>query len=171
MQDEHALYVRERIRYLQSQINSHFLYTTLESIRGMCAAHQEQAVRSAITLLAGIYRYCAAPDLMVPLAEEIRITQQYEKLFQYVKPNEIEILFQIPQELQQQPVPRMLIQPLVENALMHGFMNRGSREGTIRVKARKNGNGMEITVENDGAGISAEKIMELNEISGQNRES
>ncbi len=170
MYDDHTLYLRERVRFLQSQINSHFLYTTLESMRGMCAAHQEQAIRSAITLLAGIYRYCAAPELTVPLAEEIRITQQYEKLYKYMKPNEIAIMFQIPQELQQQPVPRMLIQPLVENALMHGFMNQGIREGTIRVKARKNGDGMEITVENDGTGISAEKIMELNELSGQNQE-
>ena len=162
MYDDHTLYLRERVRFLQSQINSHFLYTTLESMRGMCAAHQEQAVRSAITLMAAIYRYCAAPELTVPLAEEIRITQQYEKLFRYVKPNEIEVAFRVPQELQQAAVPRMLIQPLVENALMHGFMNQGLKEGSIQVRANRNGDRVEITIENDGAGISAEKIVELN---------
>ena len=170
MQDEHALYVQERIRYLQSQINSHFLYTTLESMRGMCAAHQEQALRSAITQLAAMYRYSVLPELTVPLEEEIRVARIYDELLRRVKPHEIALVFQIPQELMQQPVPRMLIQPLVENALLHGFLNRGIDEGTIRIRARRKEDRFLLTIENDGIGIDAEKIVELNEQSGKNRQ-
>ena len=77
--DYSALYRQERIRFLQSQINNHFLYTTLESMRGMMAMGKTDAVRSSLTQMATIYRYCSETAIQVPLSDEIRITELIQK--------------------------------------------------------------------------------------------
>ena len=169
MKDYQALYHQERIRFLQSQINSHFLYTTLESLRGMYAAGKDQAFRAAITQLATLYRYCAQPELTVPLEEEVRVAQAYHQLMCSIIPNEISLEWRIPRELTSWPVPRMLIQPLLENALIHGFLQSRIAEGTISIRAEAEGENLSLTVEDDGAGIPAEKILELNAAVGSPR--
>ena len=160
--DYSALYRQERIRFLQSQINNHFLYTTLESMRGMMAMGKTDAVRSSLTQMATIYRYCSETAIQVPLSDEIRITELYHHLVSTMNPNEIALDIQIPEAVKTRMVPRMLIQPLVENALLHGFLHSGIREGTILVHAEEMNDQLYLKIENDGEGVDAETIMQLN---------
>ena len=145
--DYSALYRQERIRFLQSQINNHFLYTTLESMRGMMAMGKTDAVRSSLTQMATIYRYCSETAIQVPLSDEIRITELYHHLVSTMNPNEIALDIQIPEAVQTRMVPRMLIQPLVENALLHGFLHSGIREGTILVHAEEMNDQLYLKIE------------------------
>ena len=161
------LYITERIRLLHSQINVHFLYTTLETMRGMLAVGETQVFKTAITQLAALYRYCSSPDVLSTVAGEVEAAQNYFWLISCIMPNEIALTFDIDKELFQRRIPRMLLQPLVENALLHGYQHSKLSEGTILVRAEERDNLFILSMENDGIGIPAEKIMELNAVPAQ----
>lgn len=165
--DYRSLYEQERVRYLQSQINTHFLYTTLESMRGMYAAHQDLGFRNALTRLAKLYRYCAQPGIWVSLENEVQTTQSYHELISSIMRTSVALDFEIPDALLSRRVPRMMIQPMVENALLHGFMHSSFSDGSIGVSAWADGEILEIMIENDGEGIAAETIVALNDAPAQ----
>ncbi|MDD5898631.1 MAG: histidine kinase [Clostridia bacterium] len=155
-------YTVERVRFLHSQINSHFLYTTLETMRGMLSVGQTQLFKSALTQLASLYRYASSQDVYATIAEEVKSAQDYFRLISCIMPSEITLEFDIPQPLLSNRIPRMLLQPLIENARLHGFQYAKIAGGTIQVSIAAEDKALVIKVENDGAGIPAEKIMELN---------
>ena len=163
-------YRTERIRFLQAQINCHFLYTTLESMRGMLTMDRTQAFKTAVTQLASFYRYCSSQDIMATLTEEVQSAKDYFQLISLIMLNEITLEFDISEEIRVHMIPRMLIQPLVENALHHGYMRSRITEGTILIHAEKVKDLLCISVEDEGVGIPAEKIIELNTSSTEARD-
>ena len=116
---------------------------------------------SMITSAMGkIYRYTAKGDSLVPLAQEVEIVKSYISIQQARFDGRITTLYSISPEAAQIPVFKMLLQPLVENAFIHGLESRPS-DGTLYLGAKVEGNMLSITVRDNGAGITPEKLAEL----------
>ena len=145
---------------LISQINPHFLYNTLELIRAMAIKGDIDHVSMITSAMGKIYRYTAKGDSLVPLAQEVEIVKSYISIQQARFEGRITTLYSISPEAAQVPVFKMLLQPLVENAFIHGLESRPS-DGTLYLGAKVEGNMLSITVRDNGAGITPEKLAEL----------
>ncbi len=155
-------YYKERILLLQMQINPHFLYNNLECIRGMAVLGHENEIREIVSLTASIYRYCTSAEHMVPLSQELECVSRYAKIMTLRYDNRYAVSFDVPEELLEAPVPKMLLQPLVENAYTHGFIATNKREGSIIIRAWETGTQLFIAVEDDGTGLSPEELRHAN---------
>ncbi len=166
LQKSNALYEAEVLRQsaeldmLRSQINPHFLYNTLELIRAMAIKGDIDHVSMITSAMGKIYRYTAKGDSLVPLAQEVEIVKSYISIQQARFEGRITTLYSISPEAAQVPVFKMLLQPLVENAFIHGLESRPS-DGTLYLGAKVEGNMLSITVRDNGAGITPEKLAEL----------
>lgn len=166
LQKSNALYEAEVLRQsaeldmLRSQINPHFLYNTLELIRAMAIKGDIEHVSMITSAMGKIYRYTAKGDSLVPLAQEVEIVKSYISIQQARFDGRITTLYSISPEAAQVPVFKMLLQPLVENAFVHGLESRPS-DGTLYLGARVEAGTLSITVRDNGAGITPEKLAEL----------
>ena len=166
LQKSNALYEAEVLRQsaeldmLRSQINPHFLYNTLELIRAMAIKGDIDHVSMITSAMGKIYRYTAKGDALVPFAQEVEIVKSYISIQQARFDGRITTLYSISPEAAQVPVFKMLLQPLVENAFIHGLESRPS-DGTLYLGAKVEGDVLSITVRDNGAGITPEKLAEL----------
>ena len=151
---------------LQTQINPHFLYNTLESIGNAAAllVKGDNKVTEMIYALALLMRISlASENYLVPLEEELKHVELYVKLVDFRFRGRIRMHMEIPEELKQEKIVKLTLQPLIENAIEHGLARKRS-QGDIWVKAEKIGNQNYIHVIDNGDGISEEKLVELQEL-------
>ena len=154
---------REKLQQLRSQINPHFLFNTLNVI--MYTSQQEGAMKthSLIGSLSRLFRYAlGSNDSQVPLAREIHIVDEFYALYRVRFGEKIRMKWHIsPQiDLTETMVPSFILQPLVENAFRHGL---GPKEepGCVDITIETDGRMLNITVEDDGVGMSPEKLDRL----------
>lgn len=148
-------------KMLSSQINPHFLYNTLESIRMKAYAGGNREVADMVKLLARIMRHSIeVQDRPVRLADELALTEAYLKLQHYRFGSAITYEIQVPEAERELYVLPLLLQPLVENAYKHGLRQRCSG-GRITVEAHTEGQALLLTVSDNGDGIPAERLAEL----------
>ena len=160
-----------RILFLQSQINPHFLYNNFEMLRGMAGSGMMQELREATSCSAAIYRYCCRSSPEVRLQEELQCIQQYGRLIGLCYRGAYRCELEHEESTADVVVPRMLLQPLVENAILHGFIDHHRKTGTVYVKAAQLRDALELTVTDDGGGLPQEKLQQLNENQGMSAES
>lgn len=154
----------EQIAFLQAQINPHFLYNTFECIRGMVSEGKMEEVRSTASCMADIYRYCAVKTPLVPLKMEYDCLRNYMKVMKlrYGSVYSLELIGD--ERALEAYVPRMCLQPLVENAIIHGFALRSPKSGNIFIYSEIiSERWLSIVVEDDGYGMSKEEIRTYNE--------
>ena len=152
----------ERIAFLQSQINPHFLYNSLESIRGMAGRNRPDDVRKMVSGLATIYRYCSKGGPFAALGEECACAENYMSVVDLCYGSDYRLVFDtdaVPGDL---PVPRMILQPLIENAVQHGYRLSKKVSGTVTVSAALTGGSLRLTVEDDGMGVPEEELAAWN---------
>lgn len=142
-----------RFAQLQSQINPHFLFNTLSTISAVAQEEHAPLSEDLIVRLASFFRYSLESDeKTVNLARELALLRDYMEL------QETRFGSRIRMELRAQPscedcvVPKFILQPLVENAIVHGFQN--ARSGCIRVRAWRGRRGVCISVTDNGSGFS-----------------
>lgn len=143
----------ERIAFLQSQINPHFLYNSLESIRGMAGRDRLEDVRKTISGVASIYRYCSKGGPFSTLSEEYACAMNYISVINLCYGSAYRLNFDMDAELSSLPVPRMILQPLIENAVRHGFRPVHEDSGSISVSAKTEKGLIRLTVRDDGIGV------------------
>ncbi len=140
---------------LRSRIDPHFLFNTLNSIAALI---REDPVRAeAATLqLSSLFRYAlqAHRQPIVALAEEIEVTQRYLEIEQLRLGERLRFEIAIADELAPHPVPALLLQPLVENAVRHGI-GPSVEGGVVRVRGWREGNELCLSVSDSGAGGGA----------------
>ena len=148
---------------LQSQINPHFLYNTLESIRGRALVEDCGDVAEMAEALAGLFRYSISrKGELVTLGEEFYNLDNYFLIQQYRFPNKFQVCYEVEDEaLLSVLLPRMSIQPLVENAIYHGLETKVGK-GDISIKATEYESRIEISIRDNGTGIADEKLRQLN---------
>lgn len=150
------------IRMLQAQINPHFLYNTLDSIKWIAVIQKNSGIVKAVTALSKLLKNMAkGVDQRVTLREELDFVRDYvtiEKL-KYVEMFDLEV--DIGEEiLYEARIVKLTLQPLVENAIFSGI-EPGGKNGTIRIHVYEKDKCLCIDVRDDGIGIPEEKIPEL----------
>ena len=138
------------LKTIKSHINPHFIFNSLNSIRALVDENPTRA-RRAITELSNILRSSmqAEKSETVSLERELDIVKDYLALEQMRFEERLKIEFDIDEDTLQQPVPPMMLQTLVENAIKHGI-SRQIKGGLVRVIASFNNNNMELRVQNTG---------------------
>lgn len=143
--------------YLKSQVNPHFLYNTLDTIRIQAQLNGDKKVADLIMHLVDFFRISVKVDQpMVVLDDEMELLEAYMELMGYRYPK-LHCAYDIDPELGGAQVPNFILQPIVENSLLHGLKNKGYR-GEVRISAQKTAEGhMEICVRDTGSGFAEDK--------------
>ena len=149
-----------RFNALQSQINPHFLYNTLECVRGIAMAHGIEEILDICASMADIFRYSIKGGEYVRLREEIDIVREYMGIMQIRQNNRYRFSMTPPEETLDMFIPRMILQPVVENAVFHG-LERAYREPELTVSARVHEDRLELTARDNGVGMPADTLATL----------
>lgn len=145
-----------QIRMLQAQLNPHFLCNTLDTMKWISKINQVPQVAVMSTDLADILRFCISPEEFVPLRRESEILQRYMEIQHIRMSGAISFRLDLPEELADCLTPKMILQPLVENAVLHGV--DGAEHGEIWVRARETGGKLQIQVLDNGRGLPEELL-------------
>lgn len=149
------------INALQSQINPHFLFNTLETIRMRSMLKREFETANAIKLLAKLLKRSIRWEYdLITIEEEISAIYDYLEIQKYRFGEKLKFEIEVEEDVKSTKIPKMTIQPLVENACVHGIEN-SKGEGRIVVKVFKEGDMISIHVEDNGKGMEDEKLAEL----------
>lgn len=168
---EQRLVAETEIKAMQNQINAHFLYNILETVKMQAEIRNVDTIIKIITLLGKMLRYCLRiGPWAVPLREELSYVHAYIDLLNIRNDYTISIDEFIPEELLDIKIPRMLIQPLVENVFFHVIEPRGEDASLgITTEADSRGDIVWIYVRDCGLGLSAEEVEKIREeINGKN---
>lgn len=150
---------RAEFAFLQSQINPHFLSNTLDSIKGIALVKGNRDIYDMTTALSTMLRYSIQGKDEVNLGDELKIVNAYVKIYQGRYPDKI--AFECSDKFLHVKVPKMIIQPIVENALGHGLEPKGNT-GHITVRIEQDDNGvLAITIADNGIGIEPDRLKQL----------
>lgn len=139
--------------YLKSQVNPHFLYNTLDTIRIQAQLDGNKKVANLLMRLVDFFRLSVKVDRpMVALDDEIDLLEAYLELMCYRYPS-LTVSYDIDPELLDAAVPNFILQPIVENSLLHGLKSNGYR-GSITVSAHRLDSKMELLVKDSGTGFA-----------------
>ena len=154
------------INNLQDQINPHFLYNTLEVIRGEALTKGERKIADMTAALANYFRYnISHREVFVHLEDELKNSLNYFKIQQHRFRDkiscEIHYLDVAAEEVGLLFIPKLILQPIIENAIYHGLeLKLGP--GTITILISADETMLRICIEDDGLGMTAEKLAEIN---------
>lgn len=149
---------RAEYQALQAQINPHFLYNTLDTMSSIADIQNCSQVSALCQSLAGIFRYSLnMKEPFSTVAQEMVHLKNYIYVMNVRMQNQVQYEFEIEDVVLQDTLPRISIQPLVENAINHGLRNRKG-EKKVRVSARAEESSLVIVVEDNGVGMTKEKI-------------
>ncbi|MGT2934358.1 sensor histidine kinase [Streptococcus castoreus] len=151
-----------QMKALQSQINPHFLYNTLEYIRMSAISCQQEELADVIYAFASLLRNNISQDKMTKLKDELDFCDKYIYLYQMRYPNSFAYHVKMDASVADLEIPKFIIQPLVENYFRHGI-DYSRRDNALSIKALDEGDSILIQVLDNGKGISLEDLMTLEE--------
>jgi len=147
---------------LQSQINPHFLYNTLEAIRMKALKSGDAEVGQMIKILAKLFRSSIKDEMIVTVREEMNYCQSLLELYSIRFQGRLEIEFDVEDGILDFGVFRHMLQPIIENSIAHGI-NLGKARNLITVQGRKSGEFITISVTDNGEGIDKDKLAGITE--------
>lgn len=151
--DKQLVAKNAQLHSLHSQINSHFLYNALESIRMLAEVERQPVIADALVSLGSLMRYSMKwRSDTVALHEELTNIRNYIKFMNFMEGGQIRLQENIPQELMSYAIPKMCMQPIVENAVHHAAPKGGSVQIEITAWIEK-GSLLLIEIRDDGRGI------------------
>jgi two-component system sensor histidine kinase YesM len=150
---------KAELAMLQAQINPHFLFNVLNSIRMKVMMRGDQDSADMIGTLSKLLRMTILQDKdEIPLHEEIDLVSDYLKLMNMRQKEKVELQVEVASEALMFKVPRFCLQPVIENAIIHGL---NQRAGTIRIEARMEEHALQLSVKDNGSGMNAAELQEL----------
>ena len=147
---------------LQSQINPHFLYNTLEVIRMKAICNGDREVGRMLYSLAVIFRSQIKEKDIIPVAKELHYCKKYLELFEYRYHNKFSFEIQCPEELLEKPIIKFVVQPIIENYFVHGIRLEAD-DNQLIIKVFKEGKDIVIHVSDNGKGMAIEEIQKKNQ--------
>ena len=150
------------IKALQAQINPHFLFNTLENINWMARLNGVPEISETVSALAKLIDgSIGRGDRTISLREELEYIDNYMTVLKNRYEDRLEVIKILDEGLMDKKIPRLLIQPLVENAVKHGI-GKSRRKGVIRLEAFREEGHIVFEVEDNGMGMTAEELEALN---------
>ena len=151
-----ALKRQRELDALQAKINPHFLYNTLDSVVWMAEAGDNQGVVKMITALASLFRISIAKGHdTITLKEELSHVESYLDIQSMRYKDKFRFTIDLPENLENAPTIKLIIQPIVENSIYHGIKYL-QEEGLIEIRVREKNDDIEIIVRDNGIGIDEE---------------
>lgn len=152
------------IRMLQSQIQPHFLYNTLNTIKWMAIVIKADNISQSLTTLANLLKpIFNRTDLMWTFREEIHYIDNYIKLMNVRYGQGIQVEWSYPDSVADYRVLRFILQPIIENAIVHG-MEAHNYTGTIRIAAEEHRDDICLVLSDTGTGMTEQRLGQLKEI-------
>ena len=148
------------MRALQAQINPHFMYNTLEFLRMYAVMENQNELADIIYEFSSLLRNNISDERETTLKQEVEFCRKYSYLCMVRYPKSIAYGFKIDPELEEMRIPKFTLQPLVENYFAHGVDHKRT-DNVISIKALKQDGYVEILVTDNGRGMSAEKLAEI----------
>jgi two-component system sensor histidine kinase YesM len=149
------------ISAFRNQINPHFLYNTLESIRAMALYYEVKDIADISESLSRMFRYAVKGSNFVKIADEISHVNEYARIIGFRFRGRFRIDVDCDEELLGETMLKMLLQPLVENAVFHG-LERKLGDGRVAVRIRRAPRGdVLLTIEDDGRGMKEQELEAL----------
>lgn len=144
---------------LQEQVNPHFLYNCLDSINWMSAVRGAPEISRMCFLLGKFFRLAlSGGHQFISLSDEIEHVKMYVEIMQMRFDGQISVNFDINVELNKYKIIKLILQPIVENAILHGISNREEAEGTILISIIAQSKILYISVEDDGMGMDEDRL-------------
>lgn len=149
------------IKTLQAQINSHFTYNTLETIEMMAEVKEQYDIADAVSLLGRLMRYSMSWDMTcISLSDEIEYVRNYIELINIKYHNIIDLQVHAEERLLRNEIPKMSLQPIIENSVFHGIKPKCER-GTILIDVYDKDVNIIIEVTDNGRGIDYDKLYSI----------
>lgn len=149
-----------RLEYLQMQINPHFLYNVLDTISWMAIAEGKQDISEMTIALAELLRAIIKNDHFITLKEEMVVVRDYLMIQGERFEDKIQVYYDIEEEAYEYLVPNFILQPLIENAITHGLEPKVGI-GSLGIQIKLDQDRMQITIEDDGVGMTEEEVNAL----------
>lgn len=146
------------LKYMQSQMNPHFLYNTLDSIRWMAVMEGETEIAEQVEALSDIFRHALSGGKeVVTVEKEIEHLRNYILIQKNRFGDRLQVNIRVEDSVRDCEVMKLILQPLVENAIVHGLEDK-MEGGTVEVSVQKEDNTLVYRVEDDGVGADEERI-------------
>ena len=160
-QNEQDLKRKSDLDALQAQINPHFLYNTLDSIVWMAECDQNEEVIQMVDALAMLFRISTSGGRnLISLEDELSHAQNYMLIQKYRYTNQFDFEITVDKELKELMVPKIILQPLIENSIYHGVRYLVD-PGIIRITARKKGDLLYVYIYDNGNGLTEDELKNI----------
>lgn len=143
----------------RNQINPHFLYNTFECICSMALYYEVEDIAEITMALSNVFRFAVKGNNIVSVEEEVTYIREYAKIIDYRFMGRIDVDIQMEEEVKKKKVIKLILQPIVENAVFHGLeqcIEGGEVDVSIRMKDESH---IEFLVEDNGCGIEPAKLV------------
>lgn len=148
---------------LQAQINPHFLFNALETFRMLAEMNELNQMADGLEALGNLLRYNITPDKRtITLKNELKVVQNYVKIQNLLLNNQIDLHINVQKEALSAKMPKMILQPLVENSVLHGLQGQ-KKLLTISIHAQREDDNFIVKVTDSGLGATPERIAEIQE--------
>lgn len=151
------------LQALQNQINPHFLYNTLASIHWIALSSKAYNISKVVSSLSNFLRFSLNKgNEYCTVEQEIGHLHHYVDIQKIRYPDSFKLELSIEESIKQHSMLKLVLQPLIENSIIHGFFPRENHYGVIRVTAIKEGEQIHFSIQDNGVGMSSSKVEELN---------
>jgi len=147
---------------LQSQVNPHFLYNSLQCIRGLATMGKCEEIKDISLAMADVFKYSIAPGEYVSILDEIKIIYKYLSIYKIRLNNQLDYIIDVPDEILDCKTIKMIIQPIVENTMIHAYKNT-EVSPKIHIFAHIADNDILFRIIDNGTGIEYDNLLKINE--------
>ena len=163
LMEEKVLYGQQiknlELKALQAQINPHFLYNSLDLINCTAISRNVPEISRMVKALGRFYRISlSGGNDRIPLADEIRHAQLYTDIQNMRFENRVQVDWRLDEAAGECLIVKITLQPLIENAIIHGILEKPSKKGRLRVATARSKKRVTITIEDDGVGMDEETL-------------
>lgn len=153
---------------LQAQISPHFLYNTLDMMNWMAVKGETDNIRSVLSAMSRFYRMVLSRGAyIITIGEEIRMCQAYMEIQVMRKKKKLQFLLEVDEAVFPYLIPKITLQPLLENAVSHGIDEKDDGRGMVRLSGRLEGDEIILQVQDDGVGMDPKRLDEMSSDDGK----
>ncbi len=155
------------VQALQAQINPHFLYNMLDMVNWLAQSGKQDEVSLAVQTLSKFYKLTLSKkEITIPISTELNHVELYVKLQNMRFENRIQFIVDVPDEIGEYMIPKLVLQPIVENSILHGIFEKENKEGSIVIAAWEENDDIVFNISDDGIGMDQNTLSNI--LSGDN---